>query len=29
MKGATKIFEQFFTNCEGNFYGEFHLAKKQ
>lgn len=29
MKGVIKIFEQFFFNREENFYGEFHLAKKQ
>lgn len=29
MKGASKIFEQFFSNREENFYGEFHLANKQ
>ena len=29
MKGAIKIFEQIFPNCDENFYGEFHLAKKQ
>jgi len=29
MKGAIKIFEQFFSNRDENCYGEFHLANKQ
>ena len=29
MKGTVKIFEQILSNREENFYGEFHLAKKQ
>jgi hypothetical protein len=29
MKWAIKIFEQIHANRDENFYGEFHLTKKQ